>query len=110
MAARLSLRAAPAHWPAKFMPVLFPDDVARPAFVFREYAGRRTIEPVYRRAIERRSGLLGLVGRRDPLLVKSVLMHRMGLAHEEMRCDLVLGAPELPARCQQNQVIERLFR
>jgi hypothetical protein len=29
-------------------------------------------------------------------------MHRMGLAHENMRCDLVFGAAELPERREQN--------
>jgi hypothetical protein len=37
-------------------------------------------------------------------------MHRIGLSHEDMRCDLVFGAAEFPERREQNQIIERLFR
>jgi len=37
-------------------------------------------------------------------------MHRIDLAHEDMRCDLVFGAAEFPERREQNQIIERLFR
>ena len=33
----------------------------------------------------------------DPLLVETALMHRIGLAHQDMGGDLVLGAAGLPA-------------
>jgi hypothetical protein len=38
------------------------------------------------------------------------LMHRMGFAHEDVRCNLVFGAAEFPERRQQRQVVECLFR
>ena len=37
-------------------------------------------------------------------------MHRVGLAHEDMGRDLVLGAAEFPEGRQQNEIIEGLFR
>ncbi len=37
-------------------------------------------------------------------------MHGMGLAHEDVGRDLVLGAAELAERREQNEIIERLFR
>ena len=42
--------------------------------------------------------------------MEAALMHRIDLAHEDMRCDLVFGAAEFPERREQNQIIERLFR
>ena len=55
-------------------------------------------------------GGLRLIGRGDALLVEAALMHRVGLAHEDMGRDLVLGAAKLPEGRQQNEIIEGLFR
>src|SRR5262249_56742884 len=53
---------------------------------------------------------LCLIGRRYPLLVEAALMHGVGLAHEDVGRDLVLGAAELSERREQNEIIEGLFR
>src|SRR5262249_19052933 len=51
-----------------------------------------------------------LVGRRwNPLLVEAALVHSVGLAHQDVRGNLVLGAAELSESCEQYQVVERLF-
>src|SRR5262245_42906813 len=56
------------------------------------------------------NGRVLLIGRADPLIVEAVLMHGMGLAHEDVGRNLVLGAAKFPARSEQDQVIESLFR
>src|SRR5262249_52525380 len=58
----------------------------------------------------RSSPSLCLIGRRYPLLVEAALMHGVGLAHEDVGRDLVLGAAELSERREQNEIIEGLFR
>jgi hypothetical protein len=51
-----------------------------------------------------------VVRRRDPHLVESGRVHRVGLAHQDVGRDLVFGAPELSERGKQCKVVERLDR
>src|SRR5262245_5287369 len=50
------------------------------------------------------------LGGGNSLLVESALMHRIGLAHENVRRDLVLGAAEFSESGKKHQVVECLFR
>ena len=54
--------------------------------------------------------MLGLIGHGNSLLVEAALMHRVGLTHENMGRDLVLGAAELSESRKKHQVVECLFR
>jgi hypothetical protein len=57
-----------------------------------------------------RIGQLSLIGRRNPLLVKTALVHEVGFSDENVGRDLVFGAAELPEGCEQHQVIEGFLR
>src|SRR5262249_34897278 len=47
---------------------------------------------------------------RHPLIVEAALVHGIGLAHQDVGGDLVLGAAELAQCGEQNEIIEGLFR
>ena len=51
-----------------------------------------------------------LIRDRNPDLVEAALVHRVGLAHEDVGRDLVLGATELAESREPNQIVEGLLR
>src|SRR5262245_15984729 len=52
----------------------------------------------------------GHVGGRNARFMKAILVHRIGLANEDMRRHLVFGAPKFSERREQRQIIKSLQR
>src|SRR5262245_5408834 len=50
------------------------------------------------------------VGGRNARFMKAILVHRIGLANEDMRRHLVFGAPKFSERREQRQIIKSLQR
>src|SRR5262245_15426216 len=50
------------------------------------------------------------VGGRNARFMKAILVHRIGLANEDMRRNLVFGAPKFSERREQRQIIKSLQR
>src|SRR5262245_26216797 len=62
--------------------------------------------------VERDASLssFGHVGGRNARFMKAILVHRIGLANEDMRRNLVFGAPKFSERREQRQIIKSLQR